>query len=127
MEIIQIERTESSPKIVFNPDELLLQIKGASRPGNAQKFYQPIIEALKLFISEHPITSAPLSVEVKLAYFNSASMIYITDIFELIVGLHRKGMKILIDWYVDEDDEIIREAGQELSDITGLPFNIIED
>lgn len=127
MEILQIDRTQSTPKVVFDPEELFLQIKGASRPENAKKFYGPLVDMLIQFINNHPITAAPLSVEIKLTYFNSASMIYLTDIFKLIGNLHKKGMKILIDWYVDDDDDVIREAGQELSDMTGLYFNLIED
>jgi hypothetical protein len=127
MEILHIDRTQSSPKVVFDPEELFLQIKGASRPENARKFYTPLLNALNQFIAEHLITSLPLSIEIKLTYFNSASMIYLADMFKLISDFHQKGMKVLIDWYVDDDDDVIREAGQELSDMTGLPFKIIEE
>jgi hypothetical protein len=127
MEILQIDRTQSTPKVVFDPEEFFLQIKGASRPENAKKFYRPLVDMLDQFINNHPVTATPLSVEIKLTYFNSASMIYLTDIFKLIANLNKKGMKVLIDWYIDSDDDVIREAGLELSDMTGLHFNFIED
>ena len=127
MEILQIDRTEYSPKIYFDPEEQFLQIKGASRPENAKKFYAPLVEALNTFAVENIISSTPFSIEIKLSYFNSASMVYLTDVFKIISNMHSKGLKVLVDWFVDEDDDVIHEAGQELSDLTDLPFNFIED
>ncbi len=127
MEILQIDRTESSPKIYFDPEEQFLQIKGSSRPENAKRFYTPLIEALKTFEVENNITSVPMSVEIKLSYFNSATIVFLTDAFKIISNMHSKGLKVLVDWFVDKDDEVIHEAGQELSDLTDLPFNFIED
>lgn len=127
MEILLIERTDNTPKIVFDPEEFLFTIKGASRPENARKFYEPVISWLERYIAQLPSTSAPLSVEVKLSYFNSASMNYLSDIFKLIGKIHNNGKRIIIDWYTDEDDELLREAGQELSELSGLPFNFIEE
>lgn len=127
MEILQIDRTETSPKVYFDPEEHFLQIKGASRPENAKRFYSPLLDALNNFAAENIITSTPLSVEIKLSYFNSATMVYLTDVFKIISSMHSKGLKVLVDWFVDEDDDVILEAGQEISDLTGLPFNFIED
>ncbi|MBN2487314.1 MAG: DUF1987 domain-containing protein [Bacteroidales bacterium] len=127
MEILQIERTDNTPKIVFDPDEFMFVIRGASRPENARKFYEPILTWLEGFTAQLPSTSQPLSVEVKLKYFNSASMNYLNDIFRLIAKIHNNGKRILIDWYTEEDDDVMRQAGQELSELSGLPFNFIEE
>lgn len=127
MEILQIDRTESSPKVYFDPEEFYIQIKGASRPENARKFYSPLIAALNSFAADNVISSTPLSVEINLSYFNSATMVYLTDVFRIISNMHSKGLKVLVDWFVDEDDDVILEAGQELSELTDLPFNFIEN
>jgi hypothetical protein len=127
MESLQIDRTEYTPKVIFDPEEFRLIIRGASRPENARKFYEPVLHYLENFIAQKPATSTPLSVEVKFTYFNSASMVYINEIFKLVKKIHNNGMRILIDWYYNEDDEVLREAGQELSELTGLYFNLIEE
>ena len=127
METLYIERTDYTPKIVLDPEELQFTIRGASRPENAKKFYEPVVKWLESFIAQTPSTSAPLSVDVKLKYFNSASMVYLTDVFKLIARIHGNGTRILIDWYMDEDDDLLREAGQELSELSGLPFNFVEE
>jgi hypothetical protein len=127
MDTLLIERTDNTPKILFDTEEFLFTIRGASRPENAKKFYEPVISWLERFIAQLPSTSTPLSVEVKLRHFNSASIIYLNEIFKLIGKIHNNGTRILIDWYTDEDDDVSREAGQELSELSGLPFNFIEE
>ncbi len=127
MDNLLIERTDHSPKVFFDPNELFFTIKGNSRPENADKFYSPVINWLEKFSAQRPATSAPLNIEIKLTYFNSSTIRYLTDIFRIVGNLHDDGMRVIIDWYVDSEDELIREAGQELSDISGLPFNFIEE
>lgn len=127
MEILQIERTDTTPKVFFDPNELMLRIRGASRPENAKKFYAPLIEWLEQFQAQKPSTAFPLNVEVKLTFLNSLSLVYITEMFQQISRIHKDGMRILIDWYLNEDDYMMREVGQEISDMTNLPFNFIEE
>jgi hypothetical protein len=127
MDILKLERTEHTPEIVLDADELILSIKGVSRPKNAKSFYDPITNWLEDFSIQHPRTSAPLSIEVKLSYLNSGSFKYLVEFFKLIKKIHEGGMKVLIEWYYKDDDEIIRELGLEISDIAELPFTFIED
>lgn len=127
MDNLLIERTDNSPKVLFDANELFFTIKGKSRPENADKFFVPIISWLEKFAAQRPATSAPLNIEIKLTYFNSVTIRYLSDIFRIIEKIHEDGMRVIIDWFIDADDEMIREAGQELSDISGLPFNFIEE
>jgi hypothetical protein len=127
MDNLFIERTNNTPKVFFDAENLLFSIRGASRPENARKFYEPVLSWLEGYFAQFPSTSTPLSVEVKLKYYNSASMIYLNEVFKLIHKIHLNGTRILIDWYTDEDDDMMREAGQELSELTGLTFNFIEE
>lgn len=127
MEILQIERTKHTPKVVFDPEDLQILIDGVSRPENAKKFYQPLIKWLNDFSKQLPVTTAPLNVELKLNYFNSSTVIYLSEIFRIVNSIHQSGMKVLIDWYIDEGDELIKDAGEELSEVSGLPFNFVKE
>ncbi|MBN1117508.1 MAG: DUF1987 domain-containing protein [Bacteroidales bacterium] len=127
MEPLRIDQTINTPKVIFDPDELFLRISGPSRPESADKFFAPLIKWLNDFKIQRPSTSVPLNVEIKIAYLNSASRIYLTSLFKIINEIHIDGMRVLIDWFVDEDDDVMRETGQELSENTGLPFNIVEE
>lgn len=127
MELLQLERTELTPKVILDPDDLQITIQGASVPKNAEEFYKPLLQWLESFSAQLPSTSAPLSVDVKLLHYNSASWVYISQIFEIIGKMHETGMRVLIDWYTNEEDDYIREIGQELSEVSDIPFNFIEE
>ena len=128
MELLKISGTATSPEIVFDADELLLSLSGVSRPEDVHKFYQPLITSLEEFHAVYaPLSSVPLNIGVKLDYYNSASFLKLIDIFRIIQNIHQAGRKIIIEWHYSEDDDLIRETGEEISEISELPFNFIED
>ncbi len=128
MDILKIERTPATPGVEFDADELLISIRGISKPANAANFYHPLLSWLEEFhsLQQHK-PSAPLNIEIKLGSIDSSSMAMLIDLFKIVSKIHKAGMKIIIEWYYTEDNEQIREAGQEISDLTDLPFIFIED
>jgi hypothetical protein len=128
MDLLKIERTQFTPEVIFDADEFFISIRGVIRPENAKAFFKPLISWIEDFHAQHlKISSTPLNVEIKLLYYNSASFIQIIDLFKIIKKIHHSGMKVIIEWYYNEDDDLMREAGQELSDISELPFIFIEE
>ena len=128
MDILKVSKTDTTPEVIFDADDLLLTIKGACRPEDAQKFFNPLFSWLEDFNANHPRTNTvPLSVEVHLVYFNSLSFLSIVELFKIIRKIHDGGMKIIVEWYYGEDDDVILETGHELSDICNLPFNFIAE
>jgi hypothetical protein len=63
-------------------------------------------------------------VQVRFEYFNTSSSKCILDIFKRLGVLPKNGKKIEVTWYYEEDDEDMQEAGEDYSDILGLPFTI---
>ncbi len=49
MDSLNIEPTEFTPKINFDPDNNLFEISGFSRPENVIGFYRPILKWLDEF------------------------------------------------------------------------------
>jgi hypothetical protein len=47
------------------------------------------------------------------------------EIFEQFKAMHDAGNKVLIDWYYQEDDEDMQDAGEDYADIVEVPFNFI--
>ncbi len=127
MEILHLEPTELTPRVIFDPEDLQITIQGASVPKNTESFYKPLIKWLESYSTQLPATSIPLSVDVKLKHYNSASWVYISQIFQIIGRMHEAGLRVLIDWYINTDDDYLREVGQELSEVSGIPFNYIEE
>lgn len=127
MEILHLEPTDTTPGVIFDSEDLQIIIHGASLPKNAEEFYKPLVNWMESFSRQLPETYAPISVEVKLQHYNSASWMYISEIFKTIGRIHETGMRIIIDWYTNENDDYLREVGQELSEVSDLPFNFVEE
>lgn len=128
MDVLRIENTSSTPKVILDAEEKSVTIWGASRPENASSFYKPIKKWLEEYLAvQGKSYSSPLNVEVKIQYFNSPSLIEIIEVFRIIRRLIDQGQKVLVNWYYDEDDELIYDTAQEISDIIEVPFNFIED
>jgi hypothetical protein len=116
MEIINLEGTEDTPKIILDKSNGIFEISGRSLPEDSAEFYQPVIEWIKEY------GNAPLAETIfvfKLEYFNTASSKLILDILTALEDV--EGAKI--HWYFYEDDEDMEEAGEEFSELVDLEFD----
>lgn len=124
-----IAQTAATPKIHFDFSNKLFEIKGCSRPEDVRNFYLPIIDWLENFKLEAPELEkpgSPLVFNFKFDYFNSSSAKFLLDILVLINQIHQRGMAIKVAWHFDENDEDMKEVGEELSEVVDLPFEYLE-
>jgi len=95
-------------------------------------FYYPIIQwldELNTFLANNQslnLNSEPFLFKFKLVYFNSSSAKFIYDIIIMLNGFQKDGFPLKIYWYYDADDDELREAGEELSDMANVPFFYVE-
>jgi len=128
MEKLIIEPTFNSPSVILDPGSSKFEFSGESRPENVRKFYLPILEWLEKFAVEQKNASDSLSsllVQFDFEYFNSTSAKYILDIFKALNVLNDMGIKILVKWLYEEDDEDMLEVGQEMSRMSKLEFEYV--
>lgn len=123
METIIREGTLKTPYVKFDGEKGLVEIKGRSIPENSIEFYKPLIDWLDKFADQAPEKT---SVNVKLEYFNTSSSKCILDIFRKLELMHKKGDEVEINWYYEEDDEDMFEAGEDYQSIINIPFKMIE-
>ncbi len=123
METIIREETLKTPYVKFDGEKGLVEIKGRSIPENSIEFYKPLIDWLDKFADQ---PSGKTSVNVKLEYFNTSSSKCILDIFRKLELIHKKGDEVEINWYYEEDDEDMFEAGEDYQSIINIPFKMIE-
>ncbi len=132
MKSLHIDGTAVSPTVDFNLETRVLEISGYSRPENVRDFYFPLIQWLDDLnvIQENnrsmKIDLEPFSFKFKFIYFNSSSAKFIYDIIIMLNGFQSNGFPINIYWYYDADDDELREAGEELSDMANVPFSYVE-
>lgn len=123
MEKYILRPTRITPLIFFDPNRGLLELRGKSSPENAIQFYDGLIQAIENFATN---TSRGLVANFKFEYFNTSSSKCIFDIFRKVLILKDRGLHISINWYYEEDDEDMQEAGEDYSDLLGVDFNFIE-
>ncbi len=125
METIAIKGTPKTPTIDLNIDSGVVEIKGRSIPENAVDFYRPVVEWLDKY-SETPMEET--RVNIQLEYFNTSSSKCILDVFKKLENIYkRNGYKgVTINWYYEEDDEDMLEAGEDYQSILKIPFEMIE-
>jgi SiaC family regulatory phosphoprotein len=115
MEIIHLEGTEDTPKIVLDKQNSIFEISGRSLPEDAADFYQPILDWLDKYRNNaNPNTNF----DFKLEYFNTASSKLILDILSKLEEI--SGTTVV--WFYHEDDEDMEEAGEEFSELVNVPF-----
>lgn len=123
MEKVFIEPTRTTPLVNFDPDEGLLEMKGRSSPENSIQFYQKILDNLEQFAqSGGPEFTANIAFE----YFNTSSSKCLFDVFKRLSKIEESGKTITINWYFEEGDDDMMEAGEDYSDLLDLNFNFFE-
>lgn len=123
MENLLIEGSAKTPTVNFNSEAGLIELKGRSIPENSVEFYQPLNEWIDSY-AENPKNETV--VEIKLEYFNTSSSKCILDLFKKLESMNGSGTSVKVNWYFEEDDEDMEEAGEDYQAIIGLPFNMIE-
>lgn len=123
MEPISIEGTAKTPTVKFDADSGKLEIKGRSIPENSIEFYKPIVD----WLEQYSDNSKELTqVNIQLEYFNTSSSKCILDVFKKLEAIHKGKGEVIINWYYEEDDEDMLEAGEDYESIIRIPFKMIE-
>lgn len=123
MEKIFLEPTRVTPLISFDPESGLLEMKGRSSPENSIQFYQPVIDALENYASNG---NGDLIANFAFEYFNTSSSKCLFDVFKKLNKVSDAGRELTINWFYEEGDEDMMEAGEDYSDLLDLNFNFME-
>jgi len=123
MDSIQIEGTPKSPTIEFDAATGVVSIKGRSIPENSVEFYKPMVDWLDEYASQ---AKEKTEVNIQLEYFNTSSSKCILDVFKKLEVIKKGGNDVVINWFYEEDDEDMLEAGEDYQSIISIPFEMIE-
>ncbi|MEX2230542.1 MAG: DUF1987 domain-containing protein [Cyclobacteriaceae bacterium] len=118
MDILNLEGTEDTPKIILDKNKGIMEISGRSLPEDSTEFYKPVLDWIEHYANDaNPSTDFVF----KLEYFNTASSKLILDVLYALEDI--KGLKV--QWYFHEEDEDMEEAGQEFSELVEIPFEFL--
>jgi hypothetical protein len=120
---LYLKETELTPKIAFNSETNFLEIIGKSVPEDPWVFYSPLLSWLDTFILLNPKN---VNIVFQLEYFNTTSSKMFLEIMRKAEMLSQKGCDVCIDWYYEEDDIDLFEAGETYAEIVDVKFNLLK-
>jgi SiaC family regulatory phosphoprotein len=120
MEKLIILGTSKTPFVNFDATGQL-EIGGTCIPEKPNEFFRPLFDWLSNLLSERPEN---INLIVKFDHFNTASSKSILKLFAQLED-RKYASNVVVNWYYEYEDEDMREAGEEYSDLFEVKFNII--
>ena len=132
MQRLYLKRTENTPEINFSPDENIFVIRGSSSPEDVRAMYYPVIEWIKIFVEDvidgeykNFSSEKALIFTIDLSYFNSSSAKFLFDIFIELKRLIDNDIRVIVEWFYDEEDLDQKEAGSDIALLVEMEFSFI--
>ena len=123
MDTIRIEKTNNTPSVYIDENNMLCRIEGSSYPEDAHEIYQHVLDWLDRIQSS---SSSQVIVEFDYDFLNSISHKKVWQILQQLKQFHNKGKSVKVKWFFEENDEDIMEAGEDLSELMNIPFELVE-
>ncbi|MEW6348262.1 MAG: DUF1987 domain-containing protein [Thermodesulfobacteriota bacterium] len=124
MESLLLEQSKSTPFIRFDAVTGVCEIAGECYPENAGKFFGPVLEWLKQYLTSE--STHELQLNVHMNYFNSSSSKAFMNLFELLEEFASAGRQVCVNWKFDSENEPILEAGEEFrEELSSVSFNLV--
>ena len=121
LDSLEVVGTSETPSIQLDKKEGKLSFKGRSIPQNAVAFYRPVLEWTEDYIVKpHKSTT----IEIELDYINTSSSKCLLEFFKLFEA-EGTAKKVQVNWYYEEGDDDMHEAGEDYNLIVNIPFNFI--
>ncbi len=119
---LKIEPTKITPSCILDWTSNTLIFKGRSSPCSSMEFYSPITEKI---VNAFKQGRKSLTANFKFEYFNTSSSKCIYDLLKKLSVAKRNGAQVTINWFYEEDDEDMKETGEDYEEVLGLNFNYI--
>lgn len=121
MKNLVINSTNKTPKIDFNVETGIIEIKGVSIAEDANKFYSPLIDWAERYVKTTELSLT--TIKIKIIYFNTSTSDYLINFLKTFKKL---GDKVRIEWYYETEDDDMRETGTHFESILEIKFHYIE-
>jgi hypothetical protein len=114
MQNLKIAATDRSPEVDFDFENNRLKLKGESYPEDVAAFYGPLFEVLDEYLAG--VRDGSCLFDFELIYFNSSSAKAIMSVLEKLDKTAAAGATVTISWYYDEEDDTMKELGEEFGE-----------
>lgn len=115
-------QTPRTPSIKLDPKQGIFEIEGRSIPENSVEFYQPLMKWMDAYRHE---PNQQTKFVIKLEYFNTSSSKCLVDILRKLEKIYTDGQEVVLEWHYDEEDDDMRESGEDFKEILKLPVRMM--
>lgn len=115
--------TNKTPDIIFDGENGKFEISGRSIPENSASFYSPVMEWVERYIED---PREETTIKIKLEYFNTSSLKGLVELFRKFEKLLETGRAVKILWHFEEEDEDMRESGEDFRLLIKIPIELIK-
>ncbi len=120
MEDLIIKPTEKSMAVDISYG--ILNFKGRSILTDPKIFFEPI----NVWVGKYLKKPADETViNVKLEYIDTASTQALYQILRQLNGVRKKGMVLMVNWYIEDEDPEMKELGEMIEQRLGVEFQYI--
>jgi hypothetical protein len=112
-----------TPKIFFEASTGHFELSGRSIPENSIELYKPVLRWLDDYVKQ---PSASTHLIIKLEYFNTSSSKCIIDLFRRLEKVKKQGYEVKVTWYYEEEDEDMKESGEDFREIIHVPMDVVK-
>lgn len=116
-----LQPQEDLPGVILDPENNEFIIYGRVLPEDGNKFFEPILDWIEEYV-ENPNESTEF--HFRLDYYNSSTARMLTRLIVELEEIQEKAGDVKVVWEYYEEDEIMKERGEELKSISYLPFEL---
>ena len=122
MNLLAIEATSTTPKILCDADQGIISMEGDSYPENSFEFFKDLLVWVESYLAT---LTTPLKLELRLIYLNTSSVKMLMDIFDMLEEAHGEEREVSVIWFYDIRNERVVELAEEFKEDCTFPFMII--
>ncbi|MFZ5941146.1 MAG: DUF1987 domain-containing protein [Bacteroidota bacterium] len=122
MEELFIAGTKKTPEVRFDDQQSVLDIRGVSNPEDTLLFYGRIYSWIDAYLLN---PREKTTINVKLDHFNTSSSKCLLEIFKKFERVQGDRHKVAVNWFYEEDDFDLQDAGDNYSYMVKIPFTLI--
>jgi len=119
---LKVNQTDKTPLLSYDPKGRIFTMSGVSIPDNARLFYEPIMKWVEGYVKSEQSKDG-ITINVHLDYFNIASS---AILLKILKEFEKIGDRVVINWFYDDEDDDMKEIGDDLQWMVKVQFNVIK-
>ena len=119
---LKVNQTDKTPLLSYDPKGRTFTMSGVSIPDNARLFYEPIMKWVEGYVKSQQSKDG-ITINVHLDYFNIASS---AILLKILKEFEKIGDRVVINWFYDDEDDDMKEIGDDLQWMVKVQFNVIK-